>query len=261
MLYEPSPQDRERYQAYDILIATPNGDFSNPAVHTRCLANMIAYSWMHGLKIYQMGSTQRTVVDWARNALARKAREHINEYTNRPFTHIFWLDDDQIFNPDLGVLLARNGDLEMISALYFMRDPPHWPVVYVQDYTTQYQHFHVHALEQAVVQVDAVGFGALLMRREVLDRVPEPWFTICPEYGEDIGFCTHARRAGVKIFCDGGVRIGHLGSPPIITEADNQRVMQGSMYQADMVQMEMATRHNPIEQAQPGEAPVIWRAS
>jgi hypothetical protein len=250
-------EQRAAWQDYDILILTPCADYRSPAKFMQCVVNMVACSWLNGLRIYQMGTTQRMVVDWARNALGRIAVDKINEYTGRPFTHLLWLDDDHVFNPDMAIRLAMNGDLDMISALYFNRIAPHWPVVYVQDYTSRYNHYHMHVLPKAVVQVDAVGFGAMLMRRDVLARVPEPWFTICPEYGEDIGFCTHARQHGVKIFCDGGLTIGHLGEPPTVVEAD--WLKQISEYQNDMTPLELATRHQPIEQHTPGEAPAIWK--
>lgn len=259
MLTVPTDETRSKYADYEVVILTPCQAFWSSSRFMKSVVNLVAYSWMHGLRVYQMGITQRMAVDWARNDLAGIVQDKINEYTGNKFTHLLWLDDDHVFNPDLAVHLAQHGDLDMVSALYFQRQPPHKPVVCIQDYTTDYKHFHLALVPKAIVQVDAVGFGALLMRREVLDVVPKPWFTLDYRAGEDIAFCTHARKFGIKIFVDGGYTIGHVGEPPVISEQDYLACLQAHPeLQGDMTRVAMATRNQPIEQDRTGEAPVIW---
>lgn len=218
-LYFPTDRDRELFSKLSIVILTPCASYDHAAKFTKFVTNMVCYSWMHGLPIYAMGITERTVVDWARNTLADNAREHVNEYTGERFTHILWLDDDHTFPPDLAVRLAAR-DVDMASALYYSRTSPHYPVVYVKDPNEDYKHFPLIEVPPAFFEADAVGFGALLMRRDVLDRVPKPWFTIDWRAGEDIAFCVKAKEHGIKIWCDGGYKLGHIGLPPVITEAD-----------------------------------------
>lgn len=215
MLYKP----KKNLKKYSVCIITPCGGYSVPVKFTKSVVNMVAYSWMCGLKVYQMGMTERMVVDWARNDLARTVKEKINEYTGEKFTHILWLDDDHTFNPDLAVKLIDH-DEDMVSALYFGRTSPHYPVVYVKDPNKDYEHFPLVETPNALFQCDAIGFGAMLMKRDVLDRVPEPWFTLDWRCGEDIAFCMQAKKHGVKIFCDGTYKLGHIGVPPIVTEKD-----------------------------------------
>ena len=214
-LYKPQ-KDLSNYR---VCILSPCKSYEVAAKFAKCTANMIAYSWLQGLKIYQMGITERMVIDWARNDLARVVKDKIDEYTEEQYTHVLWLDDDHTFNPDLAVKLIDH-DQDMVSALYYARTSPFYPVVYVKDPSEEWKHFPIIEPPNALMQVDAVGFGALMMKRDVLDRVPEPWFTLDWKCGEDIAFCVQAKKYGVKIFCDGTYKLGHIGAPPIITEKD-----------------------------------------
>jgi hypothetical protein len=73
-------------------------------------------------------------------------------------------------------------------------------------------------------KVDGVGFGFTLVKREVFEKVPTPWFATGwvkdPETGEiggamseDIYFCMNARKAGFDILVDHDLsrEIGHIG--------------------------------------------------
>jgi hypothetical protein len=187
---------------------------------------MTAYSWMHGLKIYQMGITEGMVVDWARNDLARIAKDKINEYTEEKFTHLLWLDDDHIFNADLACVLASH-DKDMVSALYYARVGKPLPVVYVKgNDVDEYKHYPLIVAPNALFSVDAAGFGAMLMNINVLERVPEPWFTLDWKAGEDIAFCVAAKKKGIEIWCDGRYKLGHVGPPKIISQVDYQKYLE-----------------------------------
>lgn len=196
----------------------------------KSVVNMTAFSWMHGLKVYQMAITQHTVVDWARNELAQMALHYDSEYTGRKFSHYLWLDADHTFNADLACQLARNftiSDVDMCGAVYFMARGPTLPVVYVKDDSPdKYKHYPLIEVPKSLCEVDAIGFGAVLMKRNIFERVPKPWFTIDANAGEDIAFCVKAKEHGVRIFCDGRYTLGHIGDPPIVGEADYNKHME-----------------------------------
>lgn len=223
-LYLPSRAAIEEWADYSIVILTPCKDYEVPARFAKSVANLIAYSWLHGLKVYQMGVTERMVVHWARNDLARQALDRINEYTGKPFSHFLWIDDDSVFNPDMACYLAQHGDLDVVSALYFGRTQ-HLPVVYVKDGSDDpYKHYPLIDVPTNLCEVDAVGFGACLTRRETFERLPSPWFSFHGA-GEDIYFCVEARKRGIRIWCDGTYRLGHIGDPQIVTEATYHHYM------------------------------------
>jgi thermostable 8-oxoguanine DNA glycosylase len=68
--YTPTKSDRKKFEELSVCILTPCRSHYNHIMFTRSVANMIAYSWLHGLKVYQMGVTEGMVVDWARNDLS-----------------------------------------------------------------------------------------------------------------------------------------------------------------------------------------------
>lgn len=216
MIYKPTPEDRAKYSEMSVVIVTPCGGYQNAFKFTKSLANLVSYSWAHGLKVGAFGGTERMVIHWARNDLARQARDLVRE-NGEKYTHILWLDDDHAFNPDLLCYLARNGDKDVVSALYYGRTKP-LPVAYVKDTNDdKYKHFPLIWPPSTLCEVDAVGFGACLMRRDVLDRIPEPYFTfINSGVGEDIYFCVHAKEHGVKIWLEGSYELGHIGDPEIV---------------------------------------------
>ena len=239
-LYTPTDNDKERWRHWSVVILTPCGGYENSVKFTKSVANMVAYSWMNGLRVFQMGLTERMVVDWARNELARIAKDKINEYTGERFTHLLWLDDDHVFEADLACVLARH-NLDMVSALYYARIGKILPVVYVKDESGDgYKHFPIVEAPNCLFECDAVGFGAMLMRRDVLDRVPEPWFTIDYKAGEDIAFCVRAKQQGIKIHCDGQYKLGHVGVPKVIGHQDYLKYMQEHKDEfADRVKIEL----------------------
>jgi hypothetical protein len=192
--------------------------------------NMVAWSWMQGLPVHQMGIAENMVVHWARNFLARQALDHVCEYTGKKFTHFLWLDADHVFNPDLTCVLARHfldPNIDAVSALYYSRTGPPLPVVYVKDKNPDpYKHYPLIEVPQALCEVDAFGFGACMMKREIFEKMPDPWFTLDTRGGEDIVFCVHAKQHGFRLFLDGAYRLGHIGEAPIITYKDHERHMQ-----------------------------------
>ena len=225
-LFKPSAEDRKTYEGMSVAILTPCKDYEVPFRFARAVANVVSYSWMNGLKVFEWGGTERTVVHWARNDLCRQVKDWKSQYTGEEFTHVLWLDDDHVFNPDLLLYLAKNGDKDVVSALYYGRAQQHLPVVYVKDDTDdKYKHFPLLEVPAELCEVDAIGFGACLMRRDVLDRMPDPYFAFTPGVGEDVYFCVHAKEHGIKIWCDGSYIIGHIGDPSIVTQETYRQYM------------------------------------
>ena len=218
--YKPTDEDKAKYKDMLVVVITPCGSYDNKFQFTKSLANMISYSWANGLRIGAFGGTERMVIHWARQDLAKQAKE-LKSAEGERYTHILWLDDDHVFNPDLLCCLARNADKDVVSALYYGRDKA-LPVVYVKDKNPdKYTHYPLIWPPDYFCEVDAIGFGACLMRMDVLDRMPEPWFQFT-KCGEDIYFCVHAKEAGIRIWLDGSYKLGHIGAPKIIGYTDWQ---------------------------------------
>lgn len=222
-LYKPGWADKRKLKDLSVCILIPHGSYFVWNKFVKSLSNLIIYSWMNGLKIHLMGSTERMIVHWARNSLAREVKDLVCDYTGEKFTHLLWLDDDHVFNPDMALYLAQYSKLDMVSALYYKRTEKPVPVVYTREGVEEIEDELIHNTivipPNTLFECDAVGFGAMLMRRDVLDRVPEPWFTFDNKGGEDISFCVQAKKHGIRVWCDPRYKLGHIGDPQIITEA------------------------------------------
>lgn len=222
-------KEREVFSKMSVMVVSPIADYEVSNLFCKSLANMMSYSWMNGLKTYVYGYTERTVVDWARNSLGRYVRDTKCEYTGDYYTHILWIDSDQAFNPDLACQLARH-DKDAVSALYFARGNRPLPIAYVKPQKPKgkvdledkesYKHSQILEVPGTLMEIDACGFGALMMKREMFVKIPEPWFTIDWKAGEDVAFCVKAKEYGYKFYLDGRYTIGHIDAPKVVSQDD-----------------------------------------
>ena len=166
------------------------------------------------------GTTGRMLVTFARETFAEESLRLGMDW-------ILFVDDDMVLPRKMFLGLARHMDnADIIAPLCFRRVHPYHPVLYnvrteERDGTT-YANIqgYLEYPPNKVFEVDAVGFGVVLIRTEILKKVPKPWFFSNTSIGEDIHFCLRARKYGFKTLCDSRVKVGHLGIPPCITELD-----------------------------------------
>lgn len=141
--------------------------------------------------------------------------------------YILMYDDDMIIPPDLFERLYRH-DVDVVGALAFTRNPPHYPVIFKQEkgwdpvhQTDYFLNQHVrHYPKNALVKCDAIGFGAVLIKMDVIRKMRKPYFMSTTGSGEDIFFCySAAQQANAKVYMDTSTILGHLGAPILIDEA------------------------------------------
>lgn len=139
--------------------------------------------------------------------------------------YILMIDDDMICPDDMFErLYAHNVDL--VAALAFTRNAPHKPVLYTcidgYDAIARKDYFINTSImnypKNKLVECDAVGFGAVLIKTWILKQMPRPWFMSTCGTGEDILFCYKAKKIGARVFSDTSTPIGHLGHPLNVTE-------------------------------------------
>ena len=168
--------------------------------------------------IFSFGAVGEILVPYARERLAEAAVEAGCDY-------LFMVDDDMLTPPDLFYKLAAH-DKDIVAALAFTRNPDHKPVIYEAiegyDSVTNQRYgmtrFVNNYPKDTLVECDAVGFGAVLIKTEVFKRVQKPWFFGMAQTGEDLTICLKAQKAGFRIWMDTATKLGHLGSPTVITE-------------------------------------------
>lgn len=171
-----------------------------------------------------VGITDRMYTMTAENTLVQEV------LANPDFTHIFMTEIDMILPHDaIAKLVAL--DKDMASGLYFLRsDLPEGrgqPCLYkrapgmtledAQKEYSEYLHTPVSLFPQMEpFPVDCAGLGCVLVKREVFEKLPRPWFDlragdkVSVGYGSDIYFYKHARDHGFQLWVDPTVQCGQI---------------------------------------------------
>jgi glycosyltransferase involved in cell wall biosynthesis len=142
-----------------------------------------------------------------RNKMIRAAIEH-------NCSHVFFLDDDMVFEPDvLKKLLAHDKDI--VTGLYLLRTYPHYPVIHDEAYDDGKCRFMLLQKNKTGLQkVVNCGLGICLIKTEVFKKMEEPWITLGEidkdEWCDDISFFNRARNSGFDLYCDFNVKAGHM---------------------------------------------------
>ena len=167
------------------------------------------------------------------------AREEASEFALEwNCDYLYMIDDDMICPNDLFQNLHKH-DVDVVAALAFTRNFPHKAVLYETkegfDPVTRTPYFINHYVDvykkDALVECDAVGFGAVLIKSEVLRGVGKPRFMSTTGTGEDVYFCIQAKKAGFRVFMDTASKIGHLSHPVVVTETYVEDIRNRLKYQ------------------------------
>lgn len=129
---------------------------------------------------------------------------------------MWFLDDDHTFAPDTLIKLLKRGK-DIISPIVLHKEPPHAPVMYdAFEERTEGPRYHRQFLtdQTGVQRMAAVGTGGMLVRREVLEALTDPWFEVgqfvSSEFSEDLWFCKKATEAGFEVWVDFDVPMAHV---------------------------------------------------
>src|SRR3990167_7894890 len=129
-------------------------------------------------------------------------------FMNGDGTHLFFLDSDMMFEPDvLDKLLAHDKDI--VGARYYRRQGKEKDPAVKTRYDMPGMSVPNHLYKNY-----ATATGCMLIKREALARIPRPWFALGTEdrpIGEDIYFCAKAKAQGIEIWEDPTLSIGHVG--------------------------------------------------
>lgn len=153
--------------------------------------------------------------DHARNAACMKALDMGAEY-------LFFLDSDVVPPRDAVVRLLKHRK-PIVSGMYRRRSPPVSVPVMIKNgiWVTDFP-------PNQLLEVDVCGAGCLLIRRDVLEKLPpqrpqagKHWFDWRVDCGgavpgganlsEDFTFNVHAKQYGFPTFVDTSVRCRHIG--------------------------------------------------
>lgn len=158
-------------------------------------------------------------VDIARNLVAK-------QFLNTPAQFLFFIDTDVILGKDVGnhvepdaTALKRmlSHNVPILTGIYYRRSDPPVPGIYkyFPDMTPAPGHRpFMQYPPSGLFEVDAVGAGCMLIRRDVFMKVPYPWFKFgeidANEFSEDFYFTHKAKHYGFPTLCDPTVQCKHL---------------------------------------------------
>lgn len=226
-LSEDSTLAKSAEKVFKVLVGIPlKGHTPAPSYHDR----MLLFKNLGGQEavdffekknpryVFALGAIGEMLVPYARERLAESALEIGADY-------LLMIDDDMLAPPDLFYKLVAH-DKDIIAPLAFTRNPDHKPVIYetvegfdpVAGRRYGRTQFVLNYPKNQLVECDAVGFGAVLIKTEVFKRMPKPWFFGMEGTGEDITLCLKAKKLGFSVWMDTAIKLGHLGAPTIITE-------------------------------------------
>jgi hypothetical protein len=147
----------------------------------------------------------------------------LNEFLQiEDLTHILWLDVDQIYPKNIIDKLVK-ADKDIIGSVYFKRDHPHAPVVYVKNNNevNPYTPVDLSLNEKKPLEVDGIGFGGMLVKREVYESLgDDKWMTYGKNFhiptattykeSHDLNFCKTCQKNGYKIWVHNDCYAHHI---------------------------------------------------
>lgn len=178
---------------------------------------LLDISLICGLRGHQRISVPYMTTDMARN---RICQSFLDVSQNRDDVLVM-LDGDHVHPHDIVPRLAGHDvELGVVGALYFRRGEPFDPLFFTRSEGVLR---NPAEWERGMIyECDAVGTGAIAIRRWVLDTLIEqgmdyPWFQYAYEpraefrMTEDIFFASLCEQAGVRHYCDTSVVTKHIG--------------------------------------------------
>jgi 2-polyprenyl-3-methyl-5-hydroxy-6-metoxy-1,4-benzoquinol methylase len=133
------------------------------------------------------------------------------------------LDDDMLVPPDLLARLLAH-DKDVIGALYWQRGGAFHPVLMHATVLPTgelmprfYEPFDDVLTKPGLYPVDVIGGGCMLFKVDIFRKLTPPYFWWESQLGTDIAICTRLKDAGVQVYVDTAIELGHIGEKQIIT--------------------------------------------
>ncbi len=127
--------------------------------------------------------------------------------------YIFFIDSD-VYVPPNGFAYLLQSSEDIVTGIYWTKVEPPEPVLYKELKMGPYFDFPKNSL----FEVQAAGLGCCLIKTEIFEHVPRPWFAYKLKEGEDkelqvtedFYFFIKARKYGYKLWCNSNVLCYHL---------------------------------------------------
>ena len=159
----------------------------------------------------------RVSIDVMRNGCATTT-------VNMDCDYLLFLDDDVVPPSDsLSRLIACNADIAAGDVIIRGYPFNHMCFKWTKDKSTMAA-LPNYPKNSKVIDVDAVGFSLCLIKRQLIEKVPTPYFITGLNHTEDVYFCLKAREAvpGCSIKVDTQLQCGHILWPEVISSVNKK---------------------------------------
>lgn len=179
--------------------------------------------WEFVNSIDQIKSTHDICRIYIASSVVHMAREQAAEMALKDkYDALLFLDDDMVFGPDIVETLLEV-DAPVVAAPCFKRVYPYDACFYAKIGLTNKNQlktypFELPELPHEPFQAASAGTACMLIRTEVFEKLPKPYFLPLPYSGEDLTFCMRLAKLGIKIMIQPKARVGHLETRAIYFE-------------------------------------------
>ena len=184
------------------------------------LINMYMYMMRHRVPGYENHTI--SLLNRRSSMIAKSRQELAVDARNQGLTHILCIDDDQVFPPDIVCRLGKWGKRVIACNIATKAQGNSIPTARKAPKPGEYWGGHrVYSNKKTgIEQVWRIGAGVIMIKLDVFDDLPFPWYNnewrgppVNDFCGEDWFFCELMEKKGVPIWIDHGLslEIGHAG--------------------------------------------------
>lgn len=133
-------------------------------------------------------------------------------------THLLFWDADTIAD-SMSLSKLLEADKPVIGAVIYKKGGEFEPCFGYWDEARKAYTTPIPFKYNEILQVDIVGTGFLLIKREVLEKLSYPYFQCSAkgQSGEDVYFSLKCKEAGIPVYVDTGLHLGHIAKDYIVT--------------------------------------------
>lgn len=178
------------------------------------------------LCLWQIAQQGMPMIPAAYGRTELRRNDFARQVLNQPHvTHLMMLDTDHIHPVNIVQALARHVIADpsklVVGALCFRRSEPYDPLMFLR--APDGELIVPGEWPDGLLKVDAIGHGAILIAREVFERIPPPWWLYPYDADfsdprepytmptEDMYFSRLCGEHGIDIWCDTTVTSPHIG--------------------------------------------------
>jgi GT2 family glycosyltransferase len=206
-----------------VVICSPGSSFSGKFLTS--LTYLIRHLTSKGFSVRFCNTYSRNIYEVRNKCLlgTPEGGEDQKPFDGLDYDYILWIDDDIIFTPNDFEKLYKE-DKDVISGLYLMANNANFAAVEIwnEDYfekhgTFEFLHKEDIKTRMLPFKVEYVGFGFLLFKRGVFEKIKYPWFEPtylqikdCKDFSmEDVTLCLKLNKLDIPVYVHPEVVVGH----------------------------------------------------